>query len=313
MLDIDPDTSFLLVVGSGSLTDLTRYISSRTGIPFVSVPTAVSMDGYASPGAAMLHGGFKKSIAATHPQAIIADVDVLCQAPYEMTASGFGDLLGKLNSRVDWQLSNMLTGEYYCEFFVDLIDKSVKKCIEDIAGIRQRKLESITRLMEGQILSGIAMLLIGNSRPASGSEHNLSHYWEMKAFLEDKKKHFHGTKVGVGTGLMAKFYEKFFARDPHHIDLADAKRRKQSLDELEDALRKHLGPVGEGIFADVSQAYYLEWEEQQKQIKALQFFWEDIKKLQALEPTFERIAEIQRAAGASIMPEEVHVDRRARD
>ncbi|PIE31876.1 hypothetical protein CSA56_17175 [candidate division KSB3 bacterium] len=309
MLNIEMDTSFLLVVGSGSLTDLTRFISSRSSIPFISVPTAASMDGYASSGAPMLQEGFKRTIISAPPQAIIADIDIIRKAPYDMTASGFSDMLGKLNSRVDWQLSHMLTGEYYCEFFVELIDATLQQCIEDIAGIRQQNPESVTRLMEGQILSGIGMLLIGNSRPASGSEHSLSHYWEMKAFLENKEKHFHGTKVGVGTGVMAKFYEKFFARDPHAIDLADIKQRRQSLDDLEDALRKQLGPVGADIFADVTKPGYLGWKEQQKQIEALQASWEDIKKLQDLEPAFNRVVEIQQAAGASIMPKEVHVDR----
>ncbi len=309
MLDIDLDSSFLLVVGSGSLTDLTRYISSRTGRPFVSVPTAASMDGYASSGAPMLHGGFKRTILSTPPHAIIADVDVLCQAPYEMTASGFGDMIGKLNSRVDWKLSNILTGEYYCEFFVELIDDIVKKCVADVAGIRQHNPDSIALLMEGQILSGIGMLLIGNSRPASGAEHSLSHYWEMKAFLENSPQHFHGTKVGVGTGVMAKFFEKFFARDPHRIDPADVKQRKQSLNDLERSICQCLGPVGKRILEEIGRPQYLQWEEQKKQIEALQASWEEIEKLQPLEPTFERVVEIQQAIGTGIMPEEIHVDR----
>ena len=73
----------------------------------------------------MLRDGFKQTIISTHPHAIVADVDVLCRAPYELTAAGFSDMLGKLNSRVDWQFSHMMTGEYYCEFFVELIDEVV--------------------------------------------------------------------------------------------------------------------------------------------------------------------------------------------
>ena len=309
MFEIDLDTSFLLVVGSGSLTDLVRYISSRTGLPFISVPTAASMDGYASTGAPMLHGGYKRTIISTYPQAIIADVDVFCQAPYELTASGFSDMIGKLNSRVDWQFSNIMTGEYYCAYCVELIDAVVRMCVENIAGIKRRDPEIMARLMEGLILSGIGMLVIGNSRPASGSEHSLSHYWEMKAFLEHHPQHLHGTKVGVGTGVMAKFYEKFFARNPSDIDLARVKQRKPPLAEREQYLRQCLGPVAEEMLAEITRPQYLNWEAQQKQIELLQDAWDKIKALQAIEPTFDRVVEIQRAVGASIMPEEIGVDR----
>ena len=308
MLDIGTDTSFLLVVGSGSLTDLVRYISSRTGIPFISVPTAASMDGYASSGAPMLQGGFKRTIISTHAQAIVADVDVLCQAPYELTASGFSDMIGKLTSRVDWKLSNIMTGEYYCDFFVKLIDDVVQMCIANSTGIRQRKPDIMARLMEGLILSGIGMLVIGNSRPASGSEHSLSHYWEMKAFLERKTPHLHGKKVGVATGVMAKFYERFFARNPFDIDMPAIQARKQRLEDIEASMQRYLGRAAEGVI-QVARSTYMSWEEQQRHIETLQTSWKDIESLRKLVPTFDRIVKIQQDAGASIMPEDIDVDR----
>ena len=308
MLDIDLDTFFLLVVGSGSLTDLVRYISSRTGIPFISVPTAASMDGYASSGAPMLQGGFKRTVLSTHPHAIIADVDVFSQAPYELTAAGFSDMLGKLNSRVDWKMSQIMTGEYYCDFFVELIDDVVKRCIANTTAIRQRDPKAMASLMEGLILSGIAMLVIGNSRPASGSEHSLSHYWEMKAFLDHKTPHLHGKKVGVGTGVMAKFYEKFFTRNPFEIDLADVHARKQPLEEIETAIRRGLGKAADEV-VKVAQSTYLSWEEQEQQIEKLQTLWEDLKRLQAIEPTFKCVRDTQLAVGANIWPQDIGVNR----
>ncbi len=308
MLDIDLDTCFLLVIGSGSLTDLTRYISSRTGIPFISVATATSMDGYASTGAPMLQGGFKRTITSTYPQAIIADVDILCQAPYQMITAGFSDLLGKLNSKTDWKLSAIITGEYYCDFVVDLVDATVKMCIENAVGIQQKKPEVIAHLMEGLILSGIGMLVIGNSRPASGSEHHLSHYWEMKAFMENRPQHFHGTKVGVGTGIMAKFYEKFFSRNPADIDISALEYRKPSLEEWKEHIRHCFGPVAEEVLRE-SDSLYLNWEKQKKQIAIIQGAWEQIKPLQIMESTFDRIVDIQKVVGGSIMPVEIDVDR----
>ena len=112
LFHLDPEISFLISVGAGSLTDVTRYVGSRTGRPFVSVATAASMDGYASSVAPTLQDGYKRTVPATYPHAIIADLDILCEAPYSMTTAGFGDLLGKLISRLDWKLSQIVNNEY---------------------------------------------------------------------------------------------------------------------------------------------------------------------------------------------------------
>ncbi len=115
LFHLDSDISFLISVGGGTLTDVARYVGSRTGRPFVSVATVASMDGFASSVAPTLQDGYKRTVPASYPQAIIADLDILCGAPYPMTAARFGDLLGKLISRLDWKLSQLVDGEYYCE------------------------------------------------------------------------------------------------------------------------------------------------------------------------------------------------------
>lgn len=307
IFDLEPGTSFLLVVGSGCLTDTARVISYRTGIPFISVATAASMDGYASIGASMLIGGLKKTLSLGLPMAILADVDVLCAAPSPMTAAGFGDLLGKLNSRVDWKLAHLTDDEYYCQAVVDMIDEMLDSCAAQAKGIREHAPEALTALMQGLILSGIGMAMVGNSRPASGSEHHLSHYWEMKAISEQRPEHFHGKKVGVGTAVMAKFYEKFFARDPFAIDLTDLQQRKTSYNAWEERMHKEFGPVADSVIA-LKKPDFQEWDEQLKTIKALQTHWKQIKALHEIEPSHKRVVDILQAAGAASQPEDIDVD-----
>ncbi len=307
LFDLEPDISFLLVAGSGCLTDTTRVISYRTGIPFISVATAASMDGYASVGAPMLIDGLKKSLYVGAPIAILADVDVLCAAPFLMTAAGFGDLLGKLNSRVDWKLANIVSGEYYCQAVIDMVSESVDACVNQAAGIREHSPEALATLIEGLIVSGVGMLVVGNSRPASGSEHHVSHYWEMKAITEHRPEHFHGKKVGVGTVVMAKFYEKFFARDPFAINLEDIKGRKESFKLWEGRMYKVFGPVAESLI-ELKKSAFQTWDEQLATIRTIQANWEQIKALQSFEPTYKRVVEIQKAAGAAYLPHEVDVD-----
>lgn len=308
LFDLQPGTSFLLVAGSGCLTDTIRLISSRTGIPFVSVATAASMDGYASLGASMLIDGIKKTVFVGAPSAIVADVDVLRQAPYQMTTSGFGDLLGKLNSRIDWQLANLVTGEYYCPYIADLVNETVEQCVANAAGIREHTPEAIATLTEGLILSGLGMLVVGNSRPASGAEHHLAHFWEMKALVDQRPEYFHGTKVGVGTAVIAKFCEKFYQRDPLSVDIEDVKRRKRSFEVWEQDIRRVFGRIADAILT-MRKPFFTDWETQENTIRAVQSARDQIQTLKALAPTYSRIAEIQQTVGGKYLPQEIDVDR----
>ena len=308
MLDMDADTDFLVVVGSGCLTDVTRFISGRTGVPFVSVPTAPSMDGYASTGSPMSQSGHKRTIIATNALDIVADTEILARAPHEMIASGYSDTIGKLTSRLDWELSNIVTDEYCCPFFVERIADAVENCAAVADRIRAGDPAAVGTLAEALMLSGIAMSVVGNSRPASGSEHSLSHYWEMKAHIDGRPEFFHGTKVGVGTGIVARFYEAFFSRDPASVDLESIRRRKQSLEEIESDLVGRLGSVAAGIIAEVAAPQYLSWPEQEGQIRRIQDSWTRIEQLRKIAPSFDEVSAIQRGVDAPVDPAAIAVD-----
>ncbi len=312
MLEIDSHVDFLLVVGSGCLTDLTRFVATRTGLPFISVPTAPSMDGYASSGAPMTQAGYKKTIICRNAHAIVADIDVISKAPFEMIASGFGDTIGKLTSRIDWKFSQIVTGEYYCDFFVELINEVVERCVSDIAALKAGSPDAIQTLTEGLIFSGIGMLLIGNSRPASGSEHSLSHYWEMKAALEHHQEHFHGTKVGIATGVMAEFMTRFFDRmvdaGPNSVDAGHIKSQKLTRERIEQDLNDALGPVATSLIEEVTRPEYLSWPQQEKQIRTLTEKWEEIVALRRLCPSLQQIESIMIELGAPYLPSEIGVD-----
>ena len=117
----------LLAVGSGTLNDVTKYVSARTGIPYVIAATAPSMDGYASTVAPTILDGFKTTLPAVYPAAIVADVDILKDAPMPMLTAGFGDIIGKFTSLADWRLSHQLNGEYYCPEVAGVIEAAVEK------------------------------------------------------------------------------------------------------------------------------------------------------------------------------------------
>lgn len=206
--DIPHKCDLILAVGSGTINDLGKMVSSKIHVPYFIIGTAASMDGFASNVSAMVTKKAKVTYETSMPKAIIADTEVMAKAPLDLIAAGAGDVLGKYVCLTDWKISNILTGEYYCEYVAALVRESVEKvrhASEVLA--TKRDVQCIAELVEGLILSGIAMSYIGNSRPASGSEHHLSHFWEMHFLQFGEHGAYHGTKVGVGTVLCLKLYE----------------------------------------------------------------------------------------------------------
>lgn len=201
------DADVLAAVGSGTVHDITRYIAHERNVPFVSVPTAASVDGFVSTVAAMTWHGFKKTFPAVPPIAVFADADIFPKAPARLTASGVADLLGKYTALADWKIANLVTGEPVCERVVGLEEKALATVCAGLGSIRAREPEACEQLMYALLLSGLAMQMVGNSRPASGAEHHVSHLLEME-ILNPRLDAYHGEKVGVGLLIASRVYHR---------------------------------------------------------------------------------------------------------
>lgn len=206
-LDCIGNVDLMIAVGSGTIHDITRYHAYEMKIPFFSVPTAASVDGFVSTVAAMTWHGFKKSFTAVSPIVVIADTDIFKKAPLRLTASGVSDLLGKYTALADWKITHLLTGEYICEEICDMEYKALDSLIASLDGLTAGDTKAYEDLMYGLLLSGLAMQMTGNSRPASGAEHHMSHLWEMEV-INDFIDFYHGEKVGVGLVLASKIYHE---------------------------------------------------------------------------------------------------------
>ena len=201
------ESDVLIALGAGTIHDITRYVAYNKDIPFISVPTAASVDGFVSTVAAMTWKGDKKTFTAVSPIYVVADTDIFKEAPYRLTASGVSDLIGKYTALVDWKISSIVIGEYICNKVCNMEIDAVNKLCECVDDLVLGKLEAYEQLMYALILSGLAMQIIGNSRPASGAEHHMSHLWEMEVI----NKHldaYHGEKVSVGLILVMEEYKK---------------------------------------------------------------------------------------------------------
>ena len=214
--EIKDDLDLLIAVGSGTIHDITRYVAYHKGLSFVSVPTAASVDGYVSSVAAMTWNGAKKTMTACAPVAMVADIEIIAEAPMRLTASGVGDMLGKYTALLDWKIGAIFCDEYYCKRIAELVEQALLNVKNSVEKLQSRDREAIALLMYGLVLSGVAMQHTGISRPASGSEHHISHFIEMTVPPEVCDA-LHGEKVGVGLMLVSRLYHDFNALSDEEI------------------------------------------------------------------------------------------------
>ena len=196
-----PLPDFILGVGSGVINDSCRVVSYRLGIPYGICGTAPSMDGYASAGSPVMVDGVKRTIKCTTPRVIIADTQIMKNAPYEMLLAGIGDMFGKYTAIFDWELSREKTGEYYCEEIAKDVLKATDECLAEGYYLAERNEQTVHNIIDGLIVSGLGMAYTGVSRPASGAEHIIAHVWETEDIASGKTPDLHGIDVCEGSLL----------------------------------------------------------------------------------------------------------------
>jgi len=189
---------FVLAVGGGSVIDVAKLSSYKAGLPFISIPTAASHDGIASPRASIKHNGNALSKEAHSPVAVLADTAIISKAPFRMLSSGCADVISNLTAILDWELASRLKGEYFSSFAASLSKTAAELLIENAKYIKPGIEEGIWIAVKSMIVSGVAMSVANSSRPASGAEHMFSHALDVIA----PGKGLHGEKCGIGAIMM---------------------------------------------------------------------------------------------------------------
>lgn len=197
----------MLGVGGGSVIDITKLAAYELNKPFISIPTSAAHDGIASPRASLKHSKGSVSKTAVSPLAILADTKIINKAPYRMLASGCADAISNTSAVMDWELAYRLKGEEFSSHSAVLAKTAAQLLIDNAEDIRTDTEESSWMAVKAMIVSGVAMSVAGNTRPASGSEHMFSHMLDHLGpgiMLKGKKykKPMHGEQCGVGAIMM---------------------------------------------------------------------------------------------------------------
>lgn len=305
MLALDGAPRAMVAVGSGTITDITRFVSHRTRLPFLSTPSAPSVDGFASVGAPMLIDGVKISLPTHAPAAIFADLDVLSTAPRTMIAAGFADILGKFTSVADFRLGHLLREERYDETIAQRTYAVAKVCEENADAIGQATPESIRLLMDALVESGLCILDFGDSASASGAEHHLSHFWEMLLLRAGRPAILHGAKVGVATVMIAELYAQ--VRSLSRADAADRLEASLLPDRAQElaAIRAAFGDEAEAVARTHSAFLDMTLETYDEIKRRVLDGWDEIQSIAAQVPEPAEIARLLHVAGGPTTPMEL--------
>ena len=307
VINMPLDCDVVIAVGTGSINDMTRFFSHRMGRPFFTVATAAPMDGFASSIAAINVNNLKTTYDAQTPVAIIGDTEILKGAPYRMIAAGLGDLLGKYTCLCDWKIAKLINDEHYCTTLVELVENCIQGVLADADKAASRDPEVLGNIMEGLVLTGVAMSLYGNSRPASGCEHHMSHYWEMMFEQAGKRAVPHGTQVSVGTVLILKLVEALKAMD---IDFNAAREAAKAYDQAawEEAIHAAYGPAAPGVIEMEAKAKKNETNARLARINSMEQNWDGILALLNELPSSETVMDLLRSLNSPCTPAEIEVD-----
>ena len=287
---VTESTDLIVGIGSGVINDLCKIVSFNHKLPYYIVATAPSMDGYASKGSALILEGMKVTLNADVPKAIIADTDVLANAPVDMIRAGYGDIIGKYSCLNDWKLSTLVNGEYMCERVWKTTYDVVENTVELADGINERNSDAIGALMEALVAVGILMAYVGNSRPASGSEHHLSHYFEIVGIVRDEEYLPHGIDVCCSAIETAKLREALIA-----IDNLDDVEYVFDEAKYEAEVRRIYGKIADEVLA-LQKKYGLYGKDR---VKIYKKKWSEIREVLGEAPTASKMTELVEKIGLS--------------
>jgi len=197
--DVKKDHSDIIVgIGGGRSVDTAKIVSFNLDLPFISVPSAASHDGMASPFVSVKTDK-PHSIVASAPLGVFVDIDIIKKAPTRLLSSGCGDLIANIIAVKDWQLGHEKTGEYYGRYSANLALMSANIVMENSSKYSKKGLDARV-IVEALISAGVASCIAGSSRPCSGAEHLFSHALDKIA----PGKGLHGEKCGLGSIMIAK-------------------------------------------------------------------------------------------------------------
>jgi glycerol-1-phosphate dehydrogenase [NAD(P)+] len=307
----DGEMRLFVGVGSGTITDITRFVSHRSQNSFVSFPTAASVDAYTSINAPVTIGAMKGSIYCQAPIAIFTDISIIGNAPRILTAAGFADLLSKFISSADWKISHLVWGSEFSQLIYDRVLIAAQIAEKAAEGLIRKDPESIADFINGQFESGLCMVDFGNSTPASGGEHHIAHIWEMMFYWDGQEGLYHGNAVGVAAIYEAELYARLRILQKDNLMVLLSRAKVPNRIEQEKILRPALPEIADAIINSNPIYWQMDDPEILNVVKQrILNNWDEIQAIALNVPPPERLRELIKSVGGPISTEELGVTKK---
>ena len=300
------DCDLMIGVGTGSITDMLRYSSFKLGLPCFTVCTGAPMDGFSASVGIMNVDNLKATMPAHSTEVIIGDTDVLAGAPYRMTIAGFADLIGKLSALTDWRLAVIANGDHYCKQMDTLVSDYVNEIMGKAGELKNRDPQAIGDVMNALLLTGAVISLYGNSRPISGAEHHMSHYWEVLGDQQGRSFAMHGEQVAVGT-VLALMVEQMLGGMPIDFDAARQKARLYDPEAWKAEIHRAYGNAAGAIIQLEETADKNGCAGRLERIDRIQARWPEIKALLDKAYPWEKLRELLKDLGCPCDPKDIGI------
>lgn len=267
-----------VAVGAGVINDLTKLVSGHLGRRYIIVGTAASMDGYTAYGASITFEGNKQTFDCPAPLGMVMDPSVAAKAPEGMSASGYADLIAKIPAGADWIIADAVGSEKIDPFAFSLVQNDLRDALSCPDAVAAGDVEATGKLSHGLIMSGFAMQAICSSRPASGTEHQFSHFWDMEGLCYNGRHVSHGFKVAIGTLVSTACLEFLLSKDLSTLDVDSCVAQWPSWEETERQIRRAFeGKPGHLSRAlTESRAKYTDREGVRAQLEAVKRQWPEL-------------------------------------
>lgn len=183
-------------LGGGKIIDCAKFAAARIGLPLVAVPTNLAHDGLCSPVATLDNDAGRGSYGVPNPIAAVIDLDVIREAPVRFVRAGIGDAISNINAIADWELASRVQGEKIDGLAAAMARQAGEAVLRHPGGVGDNAFLQV--LAEALVLTGVAMSISGDSRPASGSCHEINHAFDL---LFPKRAAAHGEQCGLGAAF----------------------------------------------------------------------------------------------------------------
>lgn len=309
---LEQTDAIAIAVGSGVINDTVKLTSHLLGRRYMCVGTAASMDGFTAYGASITKDGNKQTFDCPAPLGFIMDSTIAAAAPKELAASGYADLIAKIPAAADWMIADAIDSEKIDAFAWDLVQNGLKESLSDPAAVFAGDVDKTQALADGLLMSGFAMQAISSSRPASGTEHQYSHCWDMEDLCYDGKHVSHGFKVGIGTLISTAELEFILEKGLENIDIDACVNNWKSWEDMEAEIRKVMkgkpGHIERGLVE--TKGKYTDKDGLRKQLETLKQLWPELSaKIEQQIIPFAEVREKLRLVGAPYEPEMIGVSR----